>query len=531
MILKKPYALLIKQFRIIHLLLFGSIFYVFLQTDSIIKIFGELVSSGKISTFSNTSWLIYLLVIIIIIFCFSMFLLMKYKKKPINFYLSALFYYLFFLIMLYVANNIIYKSSMAGVIDIKVARAYYDLARIFYYPQLFFLFYSFIRGIGFDIKKFDFNQDLEELDIDKQDSEEFEFVLGIDYHDYLKKIRRYIRELKYYFLENHTIIISILVIVSLITSLLFFYKREVVDKIYKENQMFSVKGIQYTITDSIVTNLDKIGDKIYKDYYYLVLNINLKNTSSKSQKIDPNDFDLITRTNVYTIDNSQNNYFADLGIQYRGEYLPSNENVNRLFAFKMDNYIPSDKYQLNILESFVYDEKTNQNNPKYTKINLKPTNYINIVNNDPKYFGTKIVFENSTLKNSSLNITDFKIQDSFIYKYEYCFKPDDCRDLDGVVSSNSGGGATTLLILDYELRLDKNSTYMSVNDDQFSFFQDFIKVDFIINDQRYHSKVKIKNMDRYRDYLILEVSSKIKNANKIEFIVSIRDQKYVIYLK
>ncbi|MDD2505678.1 MAG: hypothetical protein PHF21_05395, partial [Bacilli bacterium] len=54
--------------------------------------------------------------------------------------------------------------------------AYRDFFIILSLPQYYFLIMSIIRGIGFDVRKFNFTKDLEELEIKSEDDEEFEFV-------------------------------------------------------------------------------------------------------------------------------------------------------------------------------------------------------------------------------------------------------------------------------------------------------------------------------------------------------------------
>ena len=90
-----------------------------------------------------------------------------------------------FIILLIISINKIKVLSETQVIDLTTAKAYYDIARLVYYPQYFILIFSLVRTVGFDIKKFNFEKDIKELELSKEDSEEFEFVVGIDFNNYL----------------------------------------------------------------------------------------------------------------------------------------------------------------------------------------------------------------------------------------------------------------------------------------------------------------------------------------------------------
>ena len=59
-----------------------------------------------------------------------------------------------------------------------------------------------MRGLGFDIKKFNFQTDIKELEIESLDNEEFEFVLGDTSAKLARNSRKQIRRLRYFIVEN-----------------------------------------------------------------------------------------------------------------------------------------------------------------------------------------------------------------------------------------------------------------------------------------------------------------------------------------
>ena len=89
MILKKPYAFLIKNFRLIHLILTGLIGYLLFRTFNLYNFFSRYVENvyatlGDALPSNYITVFMFLVSIIIIVFSLAMFLLMQKKDKPKN---------------------------------------------------------------------------------------------------------------------------------------------------------------------------------------------------------------------------------------------------------------------------------------------------------------------------------------------------------------------------------------------------------------------------------------------------------------
>ena len=72
---------------------------------------------------------------------------------------------------------------------------------------------TFARATGFDVKKFDFAHDLQQLNVDEKDNEEFEVDVELDTDKLFRKIRKKIRYAKYVYFENKFLIFLTLAIV------------------------------------------------------------------------------------------------------------------------------------------------------------------------------------------------------------------------------------------------------------------------------------------------------------------------------
>ena len=176
MIIRKPYAFLIKYFKIIHIAIFILLSILLFKLRAIYMFFKNYLLTGTYIYVSNMAskyigFPLILISIILIGAFLLIFLLMKQKKKPIIYYLSALIYaslcFISFIILTSVFSSLEFSSLSNRTIALLR-----DLSMILYYADFIFIIVSFIRGFGFDIKKFNFDKDLQVLDITEKDREE-----------------------------------------------------------------------------------------------------------------------------------------------------------------------------------------------------------------------------------------------------------------------------------------------------------------------------------------------------------------------
>ena len=341
MILRKPYAFLIKHFRLIHLILALPLIYIVWKTHLVVNFFNVYVSNGyTYQTGSDVSgiyinWLLFLSIFLIIISILSIYYLLKYKEKPVKMYIIMMIYYLFLFVMLIWYAGII--SNMAReVLSAKSARFYRDISLLIYLPQYIFIVFTSLRAIGFNIKQFNFQTDLKEMQITSEDSEEIEVGLELDPYKAKRFLRRYKREFSYYLIENK-LIISIIVIITVFSMIIVFYKtRDNYNLIYSQNDTFSHQMFTINIEDSIISSLGYNGDSIDGKYYYLVLKTYVKNNSSKSMKLDYDNFNVMIGSKRLKPVLDRSTYFLDYAEPYYGDYLKSGEEKEISLAYKLE---------------------------------------------------------------------------------------------------------------------------------------------------------------------------------------------------
>ena len=193
MILKKPYAFLIKHFKLIHFILSLLFLFLLLQTRSINQFFNIYVSSGYTTNEVNIAGtyfnkLIYVAIVIILLINILIYFLMRQKEKNTKLYFGIIVFYIILLIGSILTNNYLVQIETTEFSS-KMARLLRDISFGFLIPQIFFFVYALLRGIGFDIKKFEFENDVRELEITDLDNEEFEVTFGQNNYKY-KRIKK-----------------------------------------------------------------------------------------------------------------------------------------------------------------------------------------------------------------------------------------------------------------------------------------------------------------------------------------------------
>jgi len=179
MILRKPYAFLIKNFKKIHIIIFLLWFFIYLKVNNMLSFIKEYLQFGtynaSIESFSSkTGFLFYLAIILIIISSILLLLLLKKKEKPWKIYLLYIGEYLFLLTGVILVSR--YFSTYSLETTLSGVLIYRDILNISKYLQFVILVLLIIRIFGLDIKKFNFTSDEEYLELSSEDKEEFELI-------------------------------------------------------------------------------------------------------------------------------------------------------------------------------------------------------------------------------------------------------------------------------------------------------------------------------------------------------------------
>ena len=534
MILKKPYALLIKNFRKIHILLTILSVFIVIETGKIVSFFRDYtlnnysvtVTDNLVSSTINP-W-IYVLILATIGILIAIYILLKNKKKPTKMYFFTILYYVILLVFILIAAFLI-ASLSKGLWSTANARTYRDFANLIYYPGFVFPLLLGLRGLGFNVKQFNFKSDLKEMEITEKDSEEIELNLNFQTYKAERTIRRFIREFKYYYLENKRVFYIVAGVLVLVFGFFIYKNAEKLKYTYKENKSFVYNNLSINVLESIITDLDLQGNIIDKDKYYVVIKFDVKNNSNHDMRIDYDNFKLYYGTKYVYPKLSVGNSFLDFGDPYMNDVLPSGASRTYIMPYEIDK-----KYKNRNFKIVLYigtSTKSQDFLAKTATIKLKPIEYTNVENVRTANLNEVVSFSSSSLKNSSLNIKSMLITNRYEYKYDCGYKENMYECTDVIVADASYLNRSALIVMDYDLVLDKEvAAYQNINDAS-SFVDYFMELEYRVGKTTKRVKVKYANPPRDIDKLIIQTDGNIVNASSIRLLVTIRNRSYTIKLK
>lgn len=533
MILKKPYGLLIKHFRLIHFILTLLTIYLMIKTKTVVNFFQDyVVNNYSVTVIDNMassyiSPFIYVALIIVLLSLVALFILLRYKKKPNRFYIITILYYVLLFIMLIVATNLINGLS-EGFWETASARQYRDFSNIIYYPQLIFIIILAVRSFGFDIKKFDFKKDLAELDLSEEDSELIELNVGFDVDKIKRTFRRTVRELKYYFLENKFLIICFLIIASAFGIYTIASNYEKVNYRYNQGASFIYNNFNLKVEDSILTNLSYEGKRVSDDNYYLLVKISVTNNSLETTPLDYMNFKVYMKNEYLTPSLDIGSNFIDYAKPYYGESIKYNETKTFLLTYIIKKEDINRKFSITLYNGSAL--KSENFLAKTIKVDLSPVviNNITIVRNAK--LNEQVNFNDTYLLNTTFMVKNYLIGQKYSYKYEKCYG-DKCREYsDFITADYSLQNKQTLLVLDYDFSLDETSSYYETSQSVGVFSQNFFKIRYQLDGAIKIVDIKNVTPTNLKDKLILQTNSEIEKAQVIDLYINIRNKSYIINL-
>lgn len=519
MLLRKPYAFLIKYFKLLHFVLAVLIGYVAVKLYLVSNFLTDYISKGYydfVSSLSNIyigSWL-YVAIIVILIILASILLLLIFKKKPLILYIIILICYILTLLYLSsLSNNL--KLIEVEQVNLRSLAMVKDIAKFLSYIQAVLCFWIFLRSLGFDVKKFKFGEDIKEFKIESADKEEFEFTINIDKENILLRFKRRLRMIKYSFAEHKFLYMILPVAIILIGGIWYFVSKNYINKIYNEKEIISSNGINYVVESSYLLNTDYKGTKLKENY--VVVKYKISNVGNKNYKLSLDKYFVKISDKLYSTDTRLYGNFKDIGKGYTDQNIIAGSNATYILAFKVGNNNSTEDIYLKIPTS--NREKT---------VKLLPITYSEYKKNTAVQNGTKLVFKNSVLGNSSIIISEVSLSDSFTINYSLCDYG--CQSYTVEVIPSVLNEENTILkfkidlnILE-ELNLEKMTNYEFINN--------YSKLKYKIDNKVYEVNYINKTPNDYKgDNLYFEVPIILKKADSIFLEINLRNQQYTYILR
>ncbi|MBQ4583311.1 MAG: hypothetical protein IJA94_00190 [Bacilli bacterium] len=535
MIFKKPYAFLIKNFKKIHLILVVFMGFLLYKSYNIFSFFSDAINNNYSFSVSYDigayyiNGLMYLILLFILSILIAIYYLLHHKNKPRKFYSLAIIYYVILLVFLAFMSGV-FKDLFEISIESKTIRAYRDISLIAILPQLGFIIYSFVTVIGFNIKKFNFGEDLKEFEISADDDEEFEINVGFEGYKTKRTIRKTLRELRYYVLENKFIIscigITLAVFLGLsLISVLGKRNNNLENNAYAINNNFSIK-----VMDSIISNLKHNGDAIENGKYYLAVKLEITNIASNKVSLDYSNYRLVTNERKITPNLQASHYFFDYALPYVGDKLRIDEKRIITLVYEI-NQNEIDKNS--ILK--IYKGTINKNNKlvdDYNEVKLKPSKQLE--KGDAKIVGVneELVFTNSNVGDTKFTLKSYEYVNKYTYAYDVCYN-EQCstkKDIVTVDYVNIKRDAI-LMVIDYEFLFDETTSYFKYNSALNGFINNFMKVKYVIDGEIRYSTVMDRTPAKVNDKLILQLDKDVSLAEEVQAIFTIRNKNFIIKIK
>ena len=532
MILRKPYAFLIRHFRGIHFVLSILIGYIIARTNNLLRFIIEYIRNGyysrSISLINEyTDIYLFLVIILIIAITITIYLLMRFKNKPRLFYLVTIITYVASLVILGRAySNLQVMQHMT--IDPRVIRLTRDIVMIFSFMQYFVIANTLLTMTGFNIKKFNFQADLEELNIAAADAEEFEFVLGIDFEDIKIGLQKRLRNAKFIFIENKYVILTLVILGAIIISIFGIINTQILNKTYREDQIFKTSRYELKVTDTYITRKDYHGNIIKNNFNNVIVKLKIKNLTNQPHSLLSNYIVLTMEDDNYYFRTISPSLFKDLGNVYIQQTLLPNQENTFILIYEVGDIKAIKDIGLRVTAGYA------NNNIKYRRVRLEPQlldEGTKIVME--KKLNEELIFNESILKQTKLKITNYEIKDKFIYEYQLCIT-EKCHDMaDYILANTLTRYDKTLLKLDLQFELD-NTINSVVPKNAYELIETFGTIRYYKDDKWFSHEVTINNMTpKYYDgnSIFIDVLKEIEKATKINIIFNIRNKQYIYTIK
>jgi hypothetical protein len=386
---------------------------------------------------------------------------MRQKKKPRLLYLVIIGFYLGLIIFFFQIYNTL------GVIEISTIspqslRIIRDISSVICYVQYVLILLIAVRAVGFNIKKFNFGEDLAELEIDVSDNEEFELTVGIDTDKLGRRIRRGRRELKYFIIENFFVlsIISSIIIVSV--SIAVFLNIEVYNKMYNQNQSFKANYFINTVNNTYFTHLNQRGvDIAPKGKTFAITSVTFNNNDLYPHQLSLDAINLTAGNKVFSPIITRYQSFTDLGVGYTNQTIAAGTASTFIFVFEVDENINFNDLTFRYRESLKYGATRLE--AKYKKVKLNGVTIDSMETIREAALDDELSFANSPLNNTKLKVKDMQINDTFNYDANSCFN-DSCMPFKGILTIQYIAPQDTLLKLSFDYSKDiKSIVKMLIN--------------------------------------------------------------------
>ena len=533
MIFKKPYAFFIKNFKLFHLILFVLSAILLYRTSIVYSFMKEFVKStpnviGKELTDTLFTGYSYILIVFMILINILLIIIMIKKVKPYAYYVINIALYISVLVIFLVSHRVIGNLEIM-LVQTKTVLAVRDILNIARLLQTLSMIFFLVRATGFDIKKFDFGRDLHDLNISEEDSEEYEVAIEFEGNEIVRKLKKLLRDFKYYYAENKLIMNIIFLLFLALIFLLIYLNTDKYSKVYSEGEYLNAGTYSFGVKASYIINNDyKYASLSNNDYDIIAVKVALK--SSNLDQMSLSRIVLVSNGYQYYHIKDYKNSLFDIGNVYNSENL-SDEFQDYVFVYQVPKG-NTDNLQLRYIDNIESEH------------GVKKVNSIDIAL-DPIDIDNEKVSESlynleSEIDTTSSNIVDYKIivnsydiSNKFVLNYNTCVSSSECYDFsDIIVPSVTTSRDKTLLKIDGNISYQ--NTVGEINN-LYSLISLFGSIIYTYNGALYTESGDFKQVSfsrvKQNGIYYIEVDKELEQASDIKLVFNIRNNRYIYVLK
>lgn len=544
MILKKPYAFIIKHFKLLHLILTALLSLTIYRLVLIMTFLKEyLVNPVVFDKFSVESYLssndilrnidsldslfpllAFIIPLIIIIISLIILFILYNKRKPFLLYIFTIVFSLVLFILYGISYNLTY-SMRTVLVDIRLTNMIKDIYTIIIIIGSVLALFALIRATGFDIKKFNFVKDLQELDISEEDSEEFEVELNVDSNVLRRNFRKKLRTFKYNYVEKKFLINLIVLLVLLFAGFIIYFFIIVHHKEYSQNQTFSTDNFDMQVENVYITNKD-YKNNIITDNYLVVVDLKIKSYTSKGKVFDVGNSNLIIGEKEYKHDTKYRDLLFDLGVVYDNNLI---YNVESKYLLVYEIPKESINKQMIFRYTLGFDILASTLKPIYANVKLNPINLNTNLENKNYSINDEIIIDSSIMRDSKIQLTGYDLNSTMAEYYRFCISTKECYDSVEYINPSIGNEEKTLLKIEGKVdNIKIKNVY-----DLYNLIEKFGKIKYRINGfmKRVNVYGKVNPVHSSKDTYYLEIPKEVEQADMLSLEFNIRNIKYEYVLK
>lgn len=534
MIFRKPYAILIKYFKLIHAVLSVLMILLALNLYSMYQFINSYLEQGFFQQIVGVvakefkSIAFFWLFLILAIASLISFLL-RHKEKPTKLYLIIIIFYLTTLVPL-ILSLVGIDSIQFDQANVQFLSITKDLLMLYSYLSVIFILMIISRAVGFNLKKFNFQKDLAELAIDEKDREEFEVDLELDAEDFQTKLRRRLRLFSYVYQENKTFFKILIIGFMALIIFSFYLYFGVINKIYSENSNFKADNFRLRVLDSYQLKTSSSGSLISQENFFVIVNLRIQNLSQEDRALNYENIYLnVVGQEKLEIHLANLDQLAEFGYPYYPEtILKTNEVYDYFFVYKVPNEYEQITMRLDVLDKI--NKTENIVNYKYKTVNLKTKDLKKEKLISTKKLEEELSLEKSLLKDTKIKINNLEIAEKFYHKYfQYNSFTKEQDELTKVIKAKKTNRAPKAVAkIEYEL-----TQAPGVNPKAYDkFFERYSRITYYLKDKEYQNTEVLYSLDSIKgQYEYIEIPEDVLKADKIYLDIVIRDSKYRYLIK